>query len=191
VGLYADMSISHKGDGMGDLLAKRIGLPHDLKAAEHTRLATLPPGTVDYAAERPTYRVAGFRASANQYQLTIESDEHDLVRACETVWRAISRGVAWRVRPRLIEITVNDEASKATLLRASTGVGAALRTDTIGILITGVLALIYLVVGLYVADSSVTDDVVVGAAPLLIVAGVSLVVLFVGSRRGLIWKANA
>jgi hypothetical protein len=165
VGLYAEMFIRHRPEKMAPRLRKRIGFAHDLGAVNASRHAAMPPDEIDYATLAPTYRLVGFAASAIEYQLTIEADQNDVIRACETVWRAIAGGPPWGPRPRLLGVAVTDDISNVTLLRATTGIRTALRPEAIGILGTGALASLWLAGGLLIAEESLRDDILVGASP--------------------------
>lgn len=169
---------------------KKIGFPHDLAAVSASRHAAMPAAQIDYATAAPTYRLLGFAASTVEYQLTIEADQHDVMRACETVWRALAGGRPWGPRPRLLDVVVNDETSNITLLRATAGLRGALRPEAIGLLGTAALALLWLVAGLLFAKDSVHDAIVIGASPPIIAGIVTLfITLFVG-RRTLSWAAS-
>jgi hypothetical protein len=87
-------------------------------------------------------------------------------------------------RPRLIEATVNDDFSNTTLLRGSTGFRAALRADSIGILGTGVLALVWLLGGLTLAENSLHDDRTVKILTAVNVAGELDRIAMRGARYG-------
>jgi hypothetical protein len=190
VGLYAEMFIRHRPNKMSARVRGRIGFAHDLGAVDASRHVEMPPDEIDYATSAPTYRLVGFAASAIEYQLTIEADQYDVVRACETVWRAVAGGSPWGARPRLLGVAISDDMSNVTVLRATTGMRAGLRPEVIGILGTGALALLWLAGGLLIADKSVHDDIVVGASPPVIAAIVTFFTLVSIGRRRLAWAAN-
>jgi len=191
VGLYADMLIGHRPAKMSARVRRRIGFAHDLGAVSASRHAAMPAQDIDYATTAPTYRLIAFAASAVEYQLTIEADQNDVIRACETVWRALAGGPPWGPRPRLLEVVINDELSQVTLLRGATGLRAALRPESIGIIGTGALASLWLGGGLLVAEDSLHDDIVVGASPPIIATVVTLLTLLFVGRRRLTWAATA
>lgn len=170
VALYAEMRLRHRPGKMTAHVRKRIGAPHDPASLAASRLANVPAELIDYAATRTTYRMVGFAASTVEYQITVETTEHDLMLACETIWRAVASRARWGPRVRLLEVAISDEATSTTLLEGATSSRSALRPESIGLLGTGVLAAAWLVGGLVIADSTLHDDILIGASPPILAA---------------------
>jgi hypothetical protein len=124
--VHAEITIRHRSGDTPGLLAAEFGA-HDEAALDRSLLLADPlwRTRITYVTETPSFRLMCYPTATTQLQLWVEPVQGDLKAACQTVWDGV-RHRASGLRPKLEELTIRDEATGQTILRAETGVRANL-----------------------------------------------------------------
>lgn len=171
--MHAELTVSHRNGNLIASLQGHLG-GHNLLAVQTSIVLAGQPdlqAEVEYAIQRPTYRLLCWQNSPIEFQAFVEPvGQGDIKTASQTVWDVI-RALGGPLNPQLARLELTDETIGRPLLVGATGFGARLgRRETLTAILIGGVSLVFLLVGAFTFAKHDRGSILNGAAPALVAA---------------------